>query len=366
MKFVPEISNAVGFIGSDSDRHYTQLFIESADVGYFCNANLGTPPRPFKLLVDTGSSDLWVPDDNCHGDSKESESTPGCGNHSSIGPNSSSSFKRIEEEIFFIIYVSGYAIGNMATDHVSIAQLTIENLKFGTAIKESQSIISANSPWDGILGLGLPALSHEPNATSFLDALKNQSLITQNVVSFKIPRHRDAQKENSEGEMTIGGMNPDRYIQDTLVTVKNVNKKGFWEAPIDEVAVNGVRLDSVTGNRSGVLDTGTSLLVVPAPDADALHALIPGAEFDGRQKHWTIPCKNNASMTISFGKRSFKIDPRDLVPDFPINETTCYSGIAAAELGLGSTVWLVGDTILKNVYLSLDRETDEISFAELK
>ncbi|KAF9266598.1 acid protease [Marasmius fiardii PR-910] len=323
----------------------------------YCDVLIGTPPRSFKLLVDTGSANLWVPDETCHGDGKASSTD--CGPHVSIGPNSSSTFQRTGE-MFFIIYVSGYAIGTMATDHMSIAQLAVENLKFGTAVKESQSIISANSPWDGILGLGQPASNISIPSDS------NQGQISQNVVSFKIPRHLDAQKQNSEGEMTIGGMNPDRYVKDSVVTVKNVNKKGFWEAPIDDLTVNGVRLGWLANNRSGVLDTGTSLLVVPPSDAEDLHALIPNAQFDTRHKQWTVPCAGNASMTISFGKRSFSVDPRDLVFDLPINETTCYSGITAGELGLGSTVWLIGDTILKNLYLSLNRETDEISFAQLK
>ncbi|KAG7089786.1 hypothetical protein E1B28_011437 [Marasmius oreades] len=357
------IINLVHGTEDDEGGHSTQLQIESTDVGYFCDAHIGTPARPFKLLVDTGSSDLWIPDENCHGDD---ENIPGCGPHASIGPNSSSTFQNTRE-VFFIFYVSGYALGNMVTDHVSIAQLTVQNLKFGAAIRESQSVVSANVPWDGILGLGQPALSRQPNTTSFLDVLKNQNQVSKNVVSFKIPRHLDAHKKNSEGEMTIGGLNPNQYHKNTLVTIKNVNKKGFWEVPIDGLVVNGVQLGWVAhGNRTGVLDTGTSLLVVTPSDADAIHALIPGARFDFGQKQWTIPCTSNTSMTFRFGNRSFTIDPRDLIFDLPINATTCYSGITAGKLGLGSKAWLVGDTILKNMYLSLNRETDEISFAQLK
>lgn len=55
--------------------------------------------------------------------------------------------------------------------------------------------------------------------------------------------------------MTLGGMNPAWYDSRSLVTVKNQNKLGFWETPINLVKING----KSTGwtNRTGVLDTGT-------------------------------------------------------------------------------------------------------------
>ncbi|KAK1224052.1 hypothetical protein PQX77_008382, partial [Marasmius sp. AFHP31] len=342
--------------------HSAELEIELTDIGYFCEAFFGTPPRRFKLLVDTGSADLWVPGENCRG---YNESTPGCGPHASIGHNSSSSF-RDTQDVFFIVYGSGHVLGLMATDHLSIANLTVENFRFGATEKESRSVISANIPWDGILGLAQPDLARQPNGIQFIDALMNTSQISEPITSFKIPRHLDAEKEGSEGEMTIGGMNPEKYHEDTVVTMKNVNNKGFWEAPIDGLSINGFEVEWVTNNRSGVLDTGTSLVVMPPSDAYAIHSLIPGAHYDGKFRHWTVPCTANTSMSIGFGGTSFWIDPRDLVFDVPINETTCYSGIAEGDLGLGETVWLVGDTILKNVYLSLNRAKDEISMAELK
>ncbi|KAL0572317.1 hypothetical protein V5O48_009639 [Marasmius crinis-equi] len=346
----------------NDDGHSVELQIEETDIGYFFEMSLGTPPRPFKLLADTGSADVWVAGENCHGDN---EAVPGCGPHTSIGSNSSSTF-RGSNEGFLIFYVSGYAIGKMATDTSSVAGLTVENFRFGAATKASESIISSRIPWDGIFGLGQPALARQPNVTSFIDALKNNGQISEPIVSFKIPRYLDSEEEDSEGEMTIGGLNPDKFDEDTLVTVKNLNANGFWEAPIDSLNINGVEMEWVRNNRSGVLDTGTTLLVVPPSDAKAIHDSITGAQFDSKLKQWTVPCASNVTMTVSFGNRSFPIDPRDMRFDIPINETTCYSGIAQGELNLGDTVWLVGDTILKNVYLSLNRATDEISLAQLK
>jgi hypothetical protein len=42
--------------------------IEANDVGYFAEIEIGTPPTKFKLILDSGSSDTWVPvsDDSNH------------------------------------------------------------------------------------------------------------------------------------------------------------------------------------------------------------------------------------------------------------------------------------------------------------
>jgi hypothetical protein len=49
------------------------LDIETNDVGYIATVQMGTPPRDFKLLMDSGSADLWVGSEGC-----TSETGPDC------------------------------------------------------------------------------------------------------------------------------------------------------------------------------------------------------------------------------------------------------------------------------------------------
>lgn len=111
---------------------------------------------------------------------------------------------------------------------------------------------------------------------------------------------------------------------------------------------------------------------------------------------WTVPCKTNASISLTFGSIDFLIDPRDLafIPlydDEPNGD--CWSGISIGTVGPFNlpTTWLVcwyslklpvgvyywravwftlklGDTFLKNVYHSLNADggKDEITFAKLR
>jgi aspartyl protease len=41
------------------------LDIQANDVGYIATIQMGTPPRDFKLLMDSGSADFWVGAEGC-------------------------------------------------------------------------------------------------------------------------------------------------------------------------------------------------------------------------------------------------------------------------------------------------------------
>jgi hypothetical protein len=106
------------------------------------------------------------------------------------------------------------------------------------------------------------------------------------------------------------------------------------------VTVDGT--DTGLQNRVAILDTGTTLIVAPPPDAVAVHQLITGAKTDG-QGGFTVPCTTNTSVALTFGGRSFAIDSRDLLlgPVDTNNPTgDCVSGITSGNIG-GATEWLV-------------------------
>jgi hypothetical protein len=52
----PRISNSLG------------LAIEADDIGYIATIQMGTPPRDFNVLMDSGSADLWVGAEGCKTD----------------------------------------------------------------------------------------------------------------------------------------------------------------------------------------------------------------------------------------------------------------------------------------------------------
>ncbi|KAJ6631029.1 aspartic peptidase domain-containing protein [Mycena sp. CBHHK59/15] len=339
--------------------HSVPLDIES------CYRSVGTQPQPFRLLVDSGSADMWVGGEQCKGDGGGD-----CGDHKFLGPRSSSTFNDTGEP-WSITYGSGSVSGNLVTDHVKFAGFTLHNHKFGVAWNESQDFTPNEIPLDGVLGCAKSSISIQQTPT-LVESLQHAGLIEKPIISYKISRLTDGK---NDGELTLGGMDPSKYDASSLVCLKNANPRGFWEASLDSVTVYGKDLGLT--NRSCIFDTGTTLFIAPEKDVATIHHAIPGAKFNNNSDSWTVPCTTNASLSLGFGGKHFLIESRDLafLPVDPKNTTgECTSAIAAGGVTDGPTHWLVstvtfscliGDTFLKNVYLSTNEATDEISIARI-
>lgn len=322
------------------------------DVGYLATVQMGTPPRDFQILMDSGSADLWVGAEGC----KSAEGAD-CGNHTFLGTQSSTSFVDTQNP-FQVTYGKGAVAGNIVTDNIAIAGLQLTTHTFGVALQETDDFTA--SQFDGLMGLAKSTLSEQQTLTP-VEALAKAGSIKDAIVSYKISRLAD---QKNDGEITFGGLDPSKFDQTTLVTLPNVNTQGFWEAAMDAVTVDGKDL-GLTG-RTAILDTGTTLIVAPPADAQAIHKVIPGSKSDGNGG-FLIPCTTKSSIALSFGGKSFAIDPRDITfaPADPNNPTgDCASGIVPGQIG-GPQQLLVGDVFLKNAYFSTNVGQDTIQLAKL-
>ena len=108
---------------------------------------MGTPPRDFLILMDSGSADLWVGAENC-----QSQNGGGCGNHNFLGPLSSTSFKDSQAP-FTVTYGTGEVSGTIVQDNINIAGLALNTHTFGVALVESVDFSGAQTPFDGLMGL---------------------------------------------------------------------------------------------------------------------------------------------------------------------------------------------------------------------
>jgi len=336
-----------------TDSNSLGLDIEANDVGYIATIQMGTPPQDFKILMDSGSADLWVGAENC-----QSEGGGGCGNHTFLGSQSSSTFVDTGNP-FSVTYGTGEVSGDIITDNINVAGLALNQHTFGVATVESVDFSADSVPFDGLMGLAQSTLSEQQTLTP-VESLAQNNLISQAITSFKISRLAD---QLNDGEVTFGGLDQTKFDPNTLVTFDNVNTQGFWEGAMS-VSSNGQDLG--LQGRTAILDTGTTLIVAPDSDAVAVHQTIPGAQSDG-QGGFTIPCTTNTSIALTFSGQAFAIDPRDLLfaPVDPNNlEGDCVSGISSGNIG-GATEWLVGDVFLKNAYFSTNVNTNQISLAKL-
>jgi len=334
----------------------TGLDIEANDVGYIAVVQIGTPPKDFRILMDSGSSDLWVGATDC----KDQQTGVACGNkHTFLGTTTSSSFVDTKKP-FQVTYGSGAVAGTIVTDNVAVAGLKLDKHTFGASTLESVQFSGNDVDFDGLMGLAQSALSNQKVLTP-PESLAKQGTIKDAIVSYKISRLSD---QKNDGQVTFGGLDSSKFDPATLVTIPNVSPIGFWEGALDGASVNGKDL-GLTG-RTAILDTGTTLIIAPAADATAIHRQIPGAKSDG-QGGFTIPCTTTAKVAMTFGGKTFEIQPQDMT-FVPINANDpkgdCVSGISSGTIG-GPQEWLVGDVFLKNAYFSTDVTKNTVSLAKL-
>ncbi|KAJ6570186.1 acid protease [Mycena vulgaris] len=328
----------------------SQIDIDGADTTYVTTVQIGTPPRDFAIILDSGSGDFWVESDVC-----TSESGGGCGNHTFLGEDSSTSFVNTKKP-WSITYGSGSASGDLISETIVLAGMKLPKHTFGVAHSISQSF-SGDTVADGLMGLGKAGLSNQKTPTP-VQALANAGLIDAAITSYRLPRLLD---HTNNGEVTFGGLDETKFDRSSLVTIKTTNSD-FWIANFSGVTVNGASV-AIAGNIA-LMDTGTTLLVVPANDAAAIHAKIPGAKLTNG--HYTVPCNTDASVAMEFGGKSFPINSKDL-PFASNGRTTgdCTSGIGAfSDSSDNPTQWLVGDTFLKSVYFSTNANDNTISLAK--
>jgi hypothetical protein len=132
-----------------------------------------------------------------------------------------------------------------------------------------------------------------------------------------------------------------------------IEKKSYWSVPLKEININGINVHNGTSS-SAILDSGTTLIVVPSDASKQIHAAIPGASFDAVYG-WRMPCSlvNNHTNIISFklGDYDFPFSAADLVREnSEAGDGLCYSGLVESK----SPTFIMGDTFLKKYYSVFD------------
>jgi len=312
---------------------------------YFAEISLGTPPQNFKVILDTGSSNLWVPSKSC--------TSIACFLHAKYDSSSSSSYKANGSE-FSIQYGSGSMEGFVSQDTLTIGDLVLKGLDFAEATKEP-GLAFAFGKFDGIMGLAYDTISVNRMVPPFYEMV-NQKLLDKNVFSFRV-----GSSEEDGGECLFGGIDDSAYTG--KIVYAPVRRKAYWE-----VTLNGVKFGDDTlelENTGAAIDTGTSLIVTPTDVAEMLNAQI------GATKSWngqyTVDCAkvpDLPDLTFYFDGKPYPITGKDYILEA---SGTCISAFTGMDISPGgSDLWIVGDVFLRRYYTVYDLDRNAVGFAPSK
>lgn len=311
---------------------------------YFSEVTIGTPPQTFKVVLDTGSSNLWVPSVEC--------GSIACYLHAKYDSSASSTYKANGTE-FGIRYGSGEVSGFISQDVLNIAGLEIKNQDFGETTKEP-GLAFAFGRFDGILGLGFDTLSVERVVPPFYNLI-NQGLIDEPVFAFYLA------DTNGQSEAIFGGIN-EKHI-DGKITWIPLRRKAYWEVDLDSIAYG----DEVAEleNMGVILDTGTSLNILPSSLAELLNKEM-GAKR-GYNGQYTIECERKGDLpdiTFELSGHKFVMGPDDYILEL---QGSCISTFQGMDIPApAGPLAILGDSFLRRYYTIYDLGNARVGIATAK
>ncbi|KAL2129386.1 hypothetical protein VTI74DRAFT_7882 [Chaetomium olivicolor] len=344
-KSLAAMRSAVGEVAAFSVRN---------DREYLSRVGFGTPLQWLDMDLDTGSSDVWVY-------SSEMRKSV-AGDRPVWVIEDSETAKKVGNATWTIAYGDGSrAWGNVYTDTLCLGTITLANATIESAVSASLSL-TFDLDLDGIFGLAynLPSQTFPQQPTVLSQLLPHLAapLFTA-----------DLRWHSAQGAYTFGYIDRSRHNPDTpILYTPLVPNATFWQVPFTGVHVGGDE-KWYLANFSGIVDTGTSLLLLSRDIATLYYGAVPGAQQNWTVGGlWTYPCDNGGrgalpDFEIGFGSGFVATIPGrymnyTMMPDDP---DTCMGGLQEWEY---ESFGILGDVFLKAVYAVFDVGNGRVGFGE--
>jgi cathepsin D len=332
-------------------------FTDYENAQYYGPITIGTPPQPFNVVFDTGSSNLWVPSVSCK------TADVACKFHNKYNSAASSTYVP-NGQPFAIQYGSGSLSGYLSTDNVGVGGFTVQGQTFAEATAEP-GVTFVAAKFDGILGLAFQSISVD-NVVPVWYNLMYQGLVQQNVFSVWLSDISDPDAQTG-GELLLGGIDSTKYSG--ALTYVPLTNETYWQFGLDDITISGTAQKFCpNGPCKAILDTGTSLLVGPTEAIKAINAKLGGIEIPATGEY-IIPCKKipllpNIGFVIN-GK-SFVLTAKQYVLQITQDgETSCISGFMGMDIPPPTgPIWIIGDVFIAAYYSVFDFENSRIGLAK--
>jgi len=263
---------------------------------------------------------------------------------------------------FSIQYGSGSLSGFLSEDTVGIGGLQVTGQTFAEAMKEP-GIAFVSAKFDGILGMAYESISVDAVTPVWYNILK-ENLVTDPVFGFWLSQ---SQTGSPGGELTLGGTDSTRYTGS--FNYAPLNSETYWQFEVSDFQLGGSSLGWCTGNNGckAICDSGTSLIVGPKKEVDALNKQLGAIVLLGEG---IFPdcnvIKKLPDVQIVINGNTFTLTPDDYVLQISSEGVTeCISGFMGMDLPPPvGPMFILGDVFIATYYAEFDFGNQRVGWAK--
>ncbi|XGW31162.1 hypothetical protein V3C99_009820 [Haemonchus contortus] len=332
--------------GSNYD--YQEGLSNYLNAQYYGTIQIGIPPQTFKVLFDTGSSNLWVPCANCP------SSNQACSSHQKFNCAQSSTCTQTYQPIS-IQYGTGSMQGYVDYDVVCFGtnQNCCTNYLQGfTCAEQEPGDTFVGVPFDGILGMAWDSIAKGGISQPMTQIFANQVVCPEAVFSFWL--NRDLHHNVIGGELTLCGIDPTHY--QGPIAWEPLISETYWQIQLGGLVVNGQQI--VNEPVGAIVDSGTSLIAGPPALVQQIQQAI-GADASG-----SIDCSTISSLppiTFFIGGAELIMVANNYVIQY--TDGTCTSGFQEFQGLPAKNSWILGDVFIGAFYSIFDHANRRVGFA---
>lgn len=334
----------------------TYLYSNNDDQAFSVNITLNA--NDHQVLIDTGSPYLWLYGSNCTDASCKDKDL-----------FDSKLATPVDDDVFALVYTSGIASGSIFEDGIIIAGFETQKFNFGVADKVPD--LFKDYQFSGVLGLPADASSNTGlvNAVTFLS--ENDDIKSS---KFTICMGEYDSDSKNSGLLYLGSTMDSLHQGDVYTSTIIDEASSQWEIKIDNIFIDDFQISfdaikingqQTNNSRIGLLDSGTSSLILPVADANVVHSFLSDSITDG--ENYAILCNTTAVFDIEISGKNWTLTPDIYVGSpYPKDEDMngyCVSNIQGLD-SLADNAWILGISFMKDKYVEFDYENRSINIAE--
>ncbi|CAI4229427.1 unnamed protein product [Auanema sp. JU1783] len=339
-----------------------QIVEDHDDYSYMGNITIGNPPQSFAVVLDTGSSNLWIPDKSaCFGEYRDHTGDSVRCKFPTFSANDSKTYVE-DGRHFKISYGTGSAAGTFGVDTLCFegTDLCIQNQTFGRATFIHPYLLDVGV--EGILGLAFQDLAVLEIKPPFQNAVEKK-LVDKPLFTVYLEHHESL--ESHGGVFTYGAIDTENC--DKNIHWEPLTQSKYWQVALKRARIGNVELKPMDKPIwQAMSDTGTSFIGLPDYTLEMVAKEV-NATYDEEYDAFLVDCAKASEippLEIEIGENIYKIENYNLIKK--VSDKICELSVFSLSPFTYGNDWILGDPFIRQYCNIHDVANRRLGFAASK